>query len=225
MDQRRVQRHAHLPDGPVLQGHARAGLLLLGLRPRHVGRRELRFPLPAGLLHSHACLRLPPAPIGSRCRGLGLFVLFFHHHHSRPYMESPDAGFHTAHYRRPRALLSRPFALGRRRHGAFHGFPGAFEPRADDLLLPLRHAVHRRGLRHRCRTPGHVARLAQSHGRRRGCRRAWHSGQLAQPLSHLRIQQRVHPRPGRAEPPARSRAAGAHRRPRPQLHHAVELRP
>ena len=72
----------------------------------------------------------------------GFLILFLHHHCCRSYLEADGAGLYPAYHCRYGAGLSGTSAGRSGRDGFVHFFPDCSQPSADELLLPVCHAVY-----------------------------------------------------------------------------------
>ncbi len=120
--------------------------------------------------HPAAGLRHPGMVCGHRRRAVGLLVLLLHPHLRRTHLEVHHPGLHPAHDRRHGAGLPRTVAGGRRGDGPVRGPANRLQPRADVLLLPVRHALPCRGLRRAGVAHTDDAAVRAGHGRARPCR-------------------------------------------------------
>ena len=178
----------------------------------------------AGLLHPAAGVRHPRVVCGHRRRVVGLFVVLLHPYLCGTHLEVHHPGLHSAYHRGHGPCLPRAAAGRRTGDRAVCGPSDCFEPRADVLLLPVRHALPGRGLRCGGVAVAHPAPVLPGDGGARRGRTGGRGHQLVEPLPYLYVQQADHARAERAGAEGRRRCPTDGWWIRTRLYHSVELR-
>ena len=153
---------------------------------------------------------------------MGFQQLLLHHHRRRTHLEGDCAGLSAADDCGHRARLPRQVCVGLRAHGSVHGARDSGQPRADDLLLSVHRAVHGHSLSRRGSAPEADGAFRQGYGCMRGGGGAGRGNQPLQPLPYVAVHAGVDARQERAG--EEELCQPDFERPRPRLHHAVELR-
>ena len=97
----------------------------------------------AGLLHPAACLRPVCVAVLAGRHPVGVLILLLHPHLGGAHLEVHHPGLHPTHAGGHRAGLPRTPAGGRTGGSTVRGPANRVEPRADVLLLPVRHPLYR----------------------------------------------------------------------------------
>ena len=100
---------------------------------------NLTFILMLGFLHPVAGIRHTGVAGGTGRHHVGFFVLLLHPDFRRTHLEVHHPCLRAAHHSRHCARLSWETAVGRHPHRLVRGLANHLEPRADVLLLLLRH--------------------------------------------------------------------------------------
>ena len=185
LDQFAVRWYAHLPDVSQLRIDQCAQLGGAGLPALYPRLHLLCIHHVAGLLSAVACLRLPGLDGNARCGIVGILVLLLHHHCSRTHLEGADTGLHSCHHCRYGADIPWQVAVGCTADSPVRRTADTLEPRADDLLLPLPHALHGHSLWCRSLAQREVGPLLEVIGHPVGCGTGGCMYQPVEPLSHL----------------------------------------
>ena len=122
-----------------------------------------------------------------------------HPHLRRTHLEVHHPGLHPAHDRRHGAGLPRAPLGWRRGDRPVRGPADCVQPRADVLLLPVRHALPGHCLWRAGVARGPDAAVRAGHRRARHRRTGGRGHQPLEPLSHLYVQQGNDARPQRAD--------------------------
>ena len=157
----------------------------------------------ARLLHPAARLRHTGLAGRTGRYHVGILVLFLHPDICRTHLEVHHPCLRAAHHSRHCARLSWETAVGRHPHRLVRGLANHLEPRADVLLLLLRHPFLCGSLLRESMAYQDIAPVLQGKCRTDCGSPRRHSRQRIQPLSHLCLQQRNH---------ARQKRTGADRR-------------
>ena len=112
--------------------------------PAHLRQPDV-YPA-AGLLHPAASIRHTGMAGRLGRHHVGLLVLLLHSDFGRTHLEVHHPCLHPAHNSGHRARLPGQAAGRRHTHSLLHRPANHVQPRADVLLLPVRHPVHRRSI-------------------------------------------------------------------------------
>ena len=184
-----VQRNAIVPNVAHLQFQQTARFSEKSIPTVFAQLRVLGFHHVAGVLYSDASFQSFAAHKRVGRDYVGVFVVLFHHHCRRAYLEIYHAGVYSAHHRGIDLRVPKKVPVGRIADYDFCGLSDFSQSYSDELLFLLLDVFYGSGLRRASRSRKQIARFFEIDRCNCGCRPCWRVGQFLQSVSHVGIFQ------------------------------------